>query len=99
MLNTAMLNEFGFEVANTRKVLERIPEEKFGWRPHEKSMTLGELAMHLAMVLGWGAATITTPSFDLASPEAQAMMAQKPTSRQQILDIFDKNAAAFRTAL
>lgn len=45
---TAMLAEFEQELATTRRFLERVPEDKLGWRPHEKSMTAGELALHIA---------------------------------------------------
>ncbi|MHB9023810.1 MAG: hypothetical protein ACYC7E_06480 [Armatimonadota bacterium] len=40
-LTDTLLPEFEMEMANTRKVLERVPEERFGWQPHAKSMTLG----------------------------------------------------------
>jgi hypothetical protein len=42
-MSQALLPEFDHEMANTRKALERVPEDKFGWKPHEKSMTLGRL--------------------------------------------------------
>ena len=47
-MNQALLTEFDHEMANTRKALARVPEDKFGWKPHEKSMTLGRLATHIA---------------------------------------------------
>ena len=47
-----MLMELDFEAANTRKILERVPEEHFGFKPHEKSMALGQLASHLAEIPG-----------------------------------------------
>ena len=49
-ISTAFLKEFEHEVATTRRVLERVPADKFSWKPHPKSMSLGELAMHVAMV-------------------------------------------------
>ena len=53
----ALLPEFDHEMAVTRRLLERVPEDKFEWKPHPKSMSLGELAMHVAMVpdviCGW----------------------------------------------
>ena len=49
-MNESLLPEFDQEVANTRKTLERIPNDKFAWKPHEKSMSLGNLASHLAAV-------------------------------------------------
>ena len=47
-ISEMFLPEFDQEMANTRKTLERIPEDKLDWKPHEKSMTLGRLAGHLA---------------------------------------------------
>src|ERR1022692_1192793 len=55
-MSQALLPEFDHEMANTRKALERVPEEKFGWKPHEKSMTLGRLATHVAELTGRSAA-------------------------------------------
>ena len=48
-----VLAEFAHEAAVTRRVLERAPEQHFGWKPHEKSMTLGRLAGHVAEIPGW----------------------------------------------
>ena len=74
-INQALLPEFDHEMANTRKTLERIPEDKFGWKPHEKSMTLGRLSGHIAELPGWVASTINHDSIDIApvgAPPQQA---------------------------
>jgi uncharacterized damage-inducible protein DinB len=47
-----MLNEFREEAATTRRVLERVPADKLSWRPHPKSMSLGQLALHVATIPG-----------------------------------------------
>ena len=57
-----MLQELEEEARTTRRVLERVPDEKLSWRPHEKARTLGELAMHVAIVPGAVAELITSPS-------------------------------------
>jgi len=57
-----MLQELEEEARITRRVLERVPDEKLSWRPHEKARTLGELAMHVAIVPGAVAELITSPS-------------------------------------
>ncbi len=49
-LSEALLPEFDQEMANTRKTLERVPDDKLGWKPHEKSGTMGWLAGHLANI-------------------------------------------------
>ena len=60
-----MLAEFREELKATRRILDRVPEDKLSWKPHEKSMTLGQLAIHIAKVPG-GIATITSKdSFDV----------------------------------
>ncbi len=52
-LSEVLLPEFDREMANTRKSLERVLEDRFGWKPHPKSPTLGWLATHLAVLPSW----------------------------------------------
>ena len=94
-----LLPEFDREVANTRKTLERVPEEKFGWKPHEKSMTLGRLAGHLADMGSWATTTINSDSFDVAPPGAPPYEPPKMNTLQDVLARFDKNAAEARKAI
>jgi uncharacterized damage-inducible protein DinB len=66
MLTTRdLLEELEQEAVATRKVLERIPESQLGWKPHEKSMTLGQLAMHVATLPGAIAEVAMQSSFDI----------------------------------
>ena len=62
----SMLSEFREEAAVTRRVLERVPEGKLSWKPHVKSMSMGELAIHIAMVPGVLARITQQDGFDLA---------------------------------
>ena len=64
-LSQSLLPEFDQEMANTRKTLERVPDEKFSWKPHEKSGSMGWLAGHLANLVGWAVETITKDGFDM----------------------------------
>jgi uncharacterized damage-inducible protein DinB len=57
-----MLQELEDEARSTRRVLERVPDNRLGWRPHEKSRTLGQLALHIAMVPGAVAEFVASPS-------------------------------------
>jgi uncharacterized damage-inducible protein DinB len=98
-LSKALLPEFDHEMANTRKVLERIPEDRFGWKPHEKSPTLAWLATHLAVLPSWTVGTIELESLDAAPVDGPNPLAQEATSRQEVLDLFDRNVAAARAAL
>lgn len=60
---SALTGEFKQEAANTRKLLERVPQEHFSWKPHEKSMTLLRLALHVVEMTRW--ATITLQQIEL----------------------------------
>ena len=90
-----LVPEFDHEVGVTRRVLERVPEDKFGWKPHAKSMSLGELATHVATIPFWGVPTLNEPELDLGGPNQNALAA----SRADLLARFDKNAADTRAAL
>ncbi len=87
----SIILEFTQESANTRKVLERIPEEKFGWKPHERSMTFGELASHLADSSDWIREILETDDFNLSMANFQPYLA---ASRAELLETFDKHNAA-----
>jgi uncharacterized damage-inducible protein DinB len=94
-INQAFLGEFDHEMASTRKSLERIPEDKFGWAPHEKSMKMGRLAMHLAEMPGWTKETIEKSRVDVANYAGP----KEPKTRAEVLALFDKNVAEARAAL
>ena len=97
-LRDALLPEFDHEMANTRKTLERVPEDKLSWKPHEKSGTMGWLASHIADIPGWASATVDQDSIDIA-PEGQHTAPAQAASRAEVLDKFDKNIAAARAAI
>jgi uncharacterized damage-inducible protein DinB len=94
-----ILPEFNEEMANARKVLERIPEDKLDWKPHPKSNTIGWNANHLAEIPEWVGLTLSTTEFDIAPVGGEPYQSPKLTSRKAILDLFDRNVAAARTAL
>ena len=94
-----LLPEFDQEMANTRKVLERIPEDKLEWRAHPKSNTIGWNANHVADLVNWLAQALTRPSLDVAPVGGEPYPFPKLTSRRELLDLFDRNAAAARTAI
>lgn len=86
-INQALINEMQLEAASTRKMLERIPADKFDWKPHEKSMNLRRLAVHVAELANWPEMVVNQPELDLAT------MNYKPTevaSTQDILDLHEK---------
>jgi uncharacterized damage-inducible protein DinB len=98
-IREALLPEFDQEMATTRKVLERCPEDKFGWKPHPKSFALGDLATHLVNMCGWMVDTIEKDSFDVAPVGAPPYKEEPARSRKELLEKFDKNVAAARAAL
>ena len=91
----ALLPEFDREMTTTRKLLERVPDDKFDWKPHARSMSLGQLAQHVATVPMWGSVTITQPEIDLGG-DNQLPVAK---SRAELLAMFDKFVADTRAAL
>ena len=95
----SLLPELDQEMAGTRKSLERIPEDKFEWRPHPKSFTMISLAMHIATMVGWGGVVINDDSFDVAPPGAGPYKEELAKSVAALLATFDKNYAEFREAL
>jgi uncharacterized damage-inducible protein DinB len=92
----ALLPEFDHEMTTTRKALERVPEDKFDWKPHAKSFSLGALATHLANLPTWGTETLTKSEIDL--PAVQLPASALP-SKTDLLAAFDRNAAAARAAM
>ena len=83
-----VLPEFDQEMANTRKVLERIPDQKLDWQAHPKSHTIGWNANHLADLPNWLAVTLTTTSLDIAPVGGPAYQSSNLASTQEILDAF-----------
>jgi len=92
----ALLPEFDHEISTTRKLLERVPEDKWDWTPHEKSMKLGRLACHVAETTQFATAVATTDSMDFAKGGYKRIDA---SGRKQLLEAFDKMAAEARAAI
>jgi uncharacterized damage-inducible protein DinB len=91
----ALLPEFDQEMKNTRKLLECVPDGKFAYKPHEKSMTLGKLASHVAELPSYMISTLRLEKLDLSGQEKQA----DPATRQEILAAFDKTVVEARELL
>jgi uncharacterized damage-inducible protein DinB len=90
-----LLPEFEEEMKNTRKILECVPDGKFDYRPHPKSMTLGEVATHVAGIPGWTTTAVGQDELDMPSDTKPEI----DSSRAQLLARFDKGVADARTAL
>ncbi len=90
MISSALIAEFEKEGATTRKCLERVPADKFDWKPHEKSMTFGHLASHVAEMFGWTPATLLQPELDFAKMDYKPF---EPATTDDLVDFFDKQFA------
>jgi uncharacterized damage-inducible protein DinB len=97
-MNQAFLAEYDHEMATTRRALERVPEDKFDWAPHPKSMKLGDLAAHLTHMPGWIVNAFGQDELDIA-PGGKMMEMPKAKNRKELLEMFDKSVAAGRAAL
>ena len=91
----ALLPEFDHEMTVTRKLLERVPDGNLDWKPHPKSMTLGQLAQHVATLPMWGSMTLNLVELDLGGSQPLQPM----TSQAELLTFFDQNVAVTRAAL
>lgn len=89
-----LLQELEQEAGTTRRVLERVPNDQLTWRPHEKSMTLGQLARHIAVIPGNLAEAATQPSFEPRFTEPP-----QPESVQEVLTLLDESIAKARKIL
>jgi uncharacterized damage-inducible protein DinB len=98
-IRDAFLPEFDHEMSTTRKTLERVPEDKGDWKPHDTSMPMARLAGHIAEMVGFAAIPFQGESFDFRPPGAPPMTPTVMTSRNQLLEIFDKNVAAAHAAI
>lgn len=97
-IKDALLPEYDHEMGTTRRLLDRLPEADFSWKPHEKSMSLGQLAGHLANIPVWCSMVLDQTMFDLASL-ADDRKSREPVSRAALLQEFDGKVAAARSNL
>ncbi|MCU1266703.1 MAG: DinB superfamily protein [Acidobacteria bacterium] len=97
-IKDGLLPEFDNEMANTRKTLERAPNDKFDWAPHPKSSTMGGLVTHLANLPSWVSFTIDQDSLDIA-PNGEPQRATPVHSNAEAVETFDNNVAAARAAI
>lgn len=98
-IGQAMIPEFDMEMASTRKVLERIPDEKLDWKIHDKSNTIGWVANHLADVPRWVDMAISHDSLDVEPVDGEKYKSPAEPTVAAIIALFDKNVAAARALL
>jgi uncharacterized damage-inducible protein DinB len=89
-IGQGFINELQHEAATTRKLLERIPAEKFDWKPHEKSMSMHRLATHVADMFSWFPPTLEQDELDFAKGYDQP----NPATTEELVALLDKNVEA-----
>src|SRR5262245_61229911 len=92
----SLMLEFDHEMATTRRLLDRVPEARFAWKPHDKSMSLAELSGHLANIPYWCTATLSGPFIDL---DVLGPPPKPPATRDAMLKTFDEKVATARARL
>lgn len=89
-LNEPLIMELRHEADVTRKMLGRIPDSVFGWKPHEKSMPLGRLATHVAELAGWMVPIVSDDELDFAKVDYKPYTA---ADSKELIRILDDNTA------
>jgi uncharacterized damage-inducible protein DinB len=97
-ITDSLLPEYDHEMGTTRRLLERVPEAEFAWKPHDKSMTLGELAGHLSNLTNWTNIIMSATTFDLADFGKERKVTAA-ASRVALLAVFDEKVAGARALL
>ena len=95
----SLLPEFDQEMASTRAVLERLPDDKWDWKAHPKSNTIGWNANHLAEIPGWLSDVITKDVLDVSPPGGPKYSPPKLPNKSAVLAAFDRHVAAARKDL
>jgi len=98
-IRDALLPEFDQEMAGTRKVLARCPDDKFEFTPHPRSFKMVSLATHIVNMIGWTGDILANDSFDIAPPGAPPYKEEPAASNADLLARFDKQSAAARAAI
>ncbi|MEN8144433.1 MAG: DinB family protein [Gemmatimonadota bacterium] len=98
-LAQALLPEFDAEMAKTRAILERLPEDKFDWQPHEKSTNLVGLATHITNLPSWVSMVLERDELDINPPDGDSPHVEPIASVADALARFDKNASGGRESL
>jgi len=91
-----LLKELDMEAAITRKMLSRIPDDKYDWKPHEKSMSIRQLAGHIAEIPGWIPLGLNTSELDFAKGDYKPNIVN---NTQEVLDIFEQSVASAKSSL
>jgi uncharacterized damage-inducible protein DinB len=95
----SLVQDFDQEMATTRRVLERVPEQAAAWRPHPKSMSMGELAQHVVDLVGFAPTTFDRTDLDFANPETAKLTAARFETTMKLVAMFDERRATAHKAI
>ena len=98
-LTEFFLDELEREAAATRRTLERVPEGRNDWKPHERSMTLGYLSVLVASMPSWVALMVGQDELDLTSPGGAKLRPQEVPTSRELVRVLDESTAKARAAL
>ena len=98
-ISEQMISELTAEAAMTRRLLEKVPDDKLGWRPAEGLQTIGWNAIHLAETVGWVPEIVGLSELDVAPPGGPQYVPPAAASTREVLRHFDKNLAKSLAAL
>jgi uncharacterized damage-inducible protein DinB len=98
-ISETILTEFDQEMKGTRRTLERVPDDRLDWKPHEKSATMGSLATHLANLPTWAVHALKKDSIDIAPVDAPPPRVEPANSRLELLERFDRAVEDARAAI
>src|SRR3954462_882235 len=87
MISQSFIAELKHEASSTKRMLERVPEEKFDWKPHEKSMSLGRLAVHVAELPAFLNSILTMDEFDFAQGHYKSSHAK---THKELMNVFQE---------
>jgi uncharacterized damage-inducible protein DinB len=94
-LSATAFGDLEHELATTRRVFERLPDEQFGWKPHPKSMSLGQLAAHIATIPTWALYVLRETELDFSAVPVQP----EHSTRDALLAAYDAKVAELRAAV
>jgi uncharacterized damage-inducible protein DinB len=95
-MTDALLPEYDHEMAVTRNVLDRVAEDRLDWKPHDRSMTLGRLASHVADLLQWGHRILSQPEYNMTEGSYQL---KTVSTVAELMALFDEHVRTIRPVL
>jgi len=98
-LNQILLPELDQETGLTRKIIEKLPADKWAWKPHEKSYSLGDLTSHIVNIANWGLITMQTETFDIAPPGEEPPASTPANTPDEALAFLDQAAGELKEAI